>query len=115
MARRQRRDDAVTDLAGFLLQRITEDETHIPAGGCGCLLDDDIPVEHGFACPVRIRAECDAKRRIIERHRECGTGHGYCDDGGHGWGDGLPLGCADLADLAAPYADHPAYRQEWRL
>jgi hypothetical protein len=58
----------------------------------------------------RVLAEVQAKRRILERHAECGTGYGYCDDGGHG----SPGGCADLKDAAAPYADHPDYRPEWR-
>ncbi|MEV0164353.1 DUF6221 family protein [Nonomuraea fuscirosea] len=28
--------------------------------------------------------------------------------------DGQPWPCPDLRDLAAPYADHPGYRDEWR-
>ncbi|MFE6851842.1 DUF6221 family protein, partial [Streptomyces sp. NPDC057674] len=58
----------------------------------------------------RMRTEIAAKRRALERHAECGTGIGRCDDGGHAT-EGTP--CADLTDLAAPYADHPDYREEW--
>ena len=66
--------------------------------------------------PTRTRAlaECEAKRRIVARHKLCGTGIGYCDDGGHGWDEDSP-GCADLSDLALPYADHADYREEWAL
>jgi hypothetical protein len=61
--------------------------------------------------PARVLAECEAKRRMVERHSECGRGWGYCDDGGHSW---YPkLGCGDLADLARPYSDHADYRPEW--
>jgi hypothetical protein len=64
--------------------------------------------------PARVLAEVDAKRRILARHEQCGTGHGYCDDGGHGWrlDDGTPV-CGDKLDLTRPYADRPGYRSEW--
>ena len=66
--------------------------------------------------PARVLREIDAKRRILARHTNCGTGIGYCDDGGHAWDDeDGPRGCADLADLARPYSDHPQFREEWRL
>jgi Family of unknown function (DUF6221) len=97
----------------FLLGRIAEDEAHARlAGPCGCELPG-LPLEHGYCCPARVLAECEAKRRIVELHSRCGTGIGYCDDGGHGWGDGGPLGCADLAYAALPFADHPDYLPEW--
>ena len=65
--------------------------------------------------PARVLAEVDAKRRALTRHRQCGTGIGHCDDGGHAWDeeDG-PRGCADLADLALPYADDADYDEAWR-
>jgi Family of unknown function (DUF6221) len=53
----------------------------------------------------------DARRRMLDRHAECGSGAGYCDDGGHAplsWG-----GCPDLGDLLAPYQDHPGYDPSW--
>ncbi|GAA5048274.1 hypothetical protein HNP84_000213 [Thermocatellispora tengchongensis] len=67
--------------------------------------------------PARMLREVEAKRSILGRHERCGSGVGYCDDGGHGWSeaDGEPFtGCRDLQDLALPYADHPRYRPEWR-
>jgi hypothetical protein len=63
----------------------------------------------------RIRAEVNAKRRMLDRHADCGTGHGYCDGGGHSWepDDGIPV-CPDLLDLAATFDYRPGYRVEWR-
>ena len=66
--------------------------------------------------PARALREVEAKRRVLARHTGCGTGIGYCDDGGHAWDDeDGPRGCADLADLVAVYSDHPQFREEWRL
>jgi len=62
--------------------------------------------------PARVLREVEAKRRILERHRDCGSGVGYCDDGGHG-SDGEDPGCAEMEDLAAPYSDHPDYDPSW--
>ncbi|MFF9910630.1 DUF6221 family protein [Streptomyces sp. NPDC013457] len=61
--------------------------------------------------PARVLAEVDAKRRILERHAQCGSGIGRCDDGGH-VSEGEA--CAEQIDLAAPYADHPDYKDKWR-
>jgi hypothetical protein len=88
-------------LCGFLLARIAEDEAAVRP------VADASP-----RWARRMRAECEAKRRIVARHASCGTGVGYCDDGGHGWSADMP-GCADLSDLAAVYADHSDYRTEW--
>ena len=64
----------------------------------------------------RIRAEVAAKRRMLARHADCGTGTGYCDGAGHGLrlGDGTPA-CPDLLDVAASYDYRRGYRGEWRL
>jgi hypothetical protein len=108
-------------LTDFLLARIDADEalarmvseraTHFPAASAGGIGDLGL-VGYRFD---RVLAECEAKRRIVERHKDCGTGYGYCDDGGHGWGGDEGLGCADLADLASVYAAHPDYSEEWAL
>jgi hypothetical protein len=63
--------------------------------------------------PARVLDEVDAKRRTLTRHASCGTGTGYCDDGGHGWDE--IGGCADLADLAAPDHEHPDYNPAWKV
>lgn len=63
--------------------------------------------------PAHVIADLDAKLAIVNRHTACGTGNGYCDDGGHGWDDLEGGGCADLADLARPFAGHPDYQEDW--
>lgn len=62
--------------------------------------------------PARVLREVKAKRRILARHAECGTGSGYCDDGGHDLGG---LGCGDLRDLAAPFSGEPGYDERWAV
>jgi len=52
--------------------------------------------------PERVLAECEAKRNLITLVESDGT---YSGD----WMEGRAL-----AHLAAPYADHPDYRPEWR-
>ena len=51
--------------------------------------------------PARVLAECQAKRRIVERYAYL---YEHGDSGDMRWA--LPL-------LALPYADHPDHRQEW--
>lgn len=53
----------------------------------------------------------DILRKITDRHAECGSGYGYCDDGGHGI-DGI--GCVTLLDIAAIWDDHPDYWPAWK-
>jgi hypothetical protein len=92
-------------LADFLLARIAEDES---------LLDPDWLVYGGKGevwtteAVARVRAECEAKRKIIEQW-DCAQ---------------YPVSDADnaidmeltltLMHLAAVYADHPDYNEEWR-
>ena len=66
--------------------------------------------------PARVLAECEAKRRIVERHS--GTNWGAAP------GDPYPMMCDECQDalwpcptlrlLSLPYADHPDYDEEWR-
>lgn len=116
------------DLVAFLRARLDEDEqtarealkrtTTTRRMIRGEMVEDTVqPSEWRRSVwpPARVLRDVEAKRRIVERHADCGSGGGYCDDGGHGW-DHLPGGgCAELADLAVVYADHPDYREEWRL
>ena len=114
-------------LADFLLARIAEDESvareatpghwvadrdfldtesgeggdaYIYASGqmiVGAASDEDAAfVERND--PERVLAECEAKRRIVERFAP--TCNGYSEL---------------IAILALPYADHPDYREEWTL
>lgn len=58
--------------------------------------------------PARVLAECEAKRRIVERHHAAGRS-GLCDEcHAQVWP------CPTLRALALPYADHPEFREEWR-
>ena len=112
------------DLVAFLRARVAEDEararsaaesygdrwTADASGGVRGSIEyvsvigepgspDDYVARHD---PARVLREVDAKRRIVDRYawlRE----HG--DTGDAAWI--LPL-------LAAAYADHPDYREEWR-
>ena len=57
--------------------------------------------------PARVLAECAAKRRIVVNLEEF-RGESSWDDEKNV--NGLYL----LRLLALPYADHPAYREDWR-
>jgi hypothetical protein len=67
--------------------------------------------------PARVLADCEAKRRIVERATaaEEALRQPGLDDSAYF----IRLSCRDswrlaVADLALSYADHPDYRQEWR-
>lgn len=70
----------------------------------------------GAGHPARVLAECEAKRGIVANHASTVTGWHeddgesvlYCTWCHRQWP------CADLRLLALPYADHEAYREEWR-
>ena len=96
-------------LTEFLLARIAEDEARldriVPAdeskGGIGLSLNDGLR---------RWQRECEAKRSIIEMHDAMPAENVYCMtcDENHDWP------CATLKTVAAVYADHPDFREEWR-
>ena len=80
--------------------------------------------DHSADAPVegigRILAECEAKRRIVERAEAAAvcTQHGRVRDSGCGECIAAEaVEVADgyvLADLAVAYADHPDYSEEWK-
>ena len=76
---------------------------------------DDIAAHIARHDPARVLREVEAGRRTLQRHRTCGSGHGYCD----GVIDGdrtrrtWPL-CDDLADLLYRWADHSDYNPAWK-
>ena len=113
-------------LTEFLLARIAEDEAAAN-------------VAHRES-PARVLAECEAKRRIVEFHKSWpvlvqtpvtfepvdGTDPGHYtfratqqiawtteQEYRERFGDEPPAGPV-LRHLAAVYADHPDYREEWR-
>jgi hypothetical protein len=100
------------DLAEFLLARIAEDEASIEHMTAEKHRVETAPVFAGlppdwlmgvaiFVSPDRWRAECEAKRRIIDALS---------------WDDEPWRRVRDylLELLALPYADHPDYRAEWK-
>jgi hypothetical protein len=68
--------------------------------------------------PARVLAECAAKRRIVKRHPAVSGCCETCTDKmSHPrpseWA-AVRYPCPTLRDLAAVYADHPDYRDEWK-
>lgn len=109
-----RPDPTTEGLAEWLLEQIGEDERDLredPAWSRWMIKPSDL------AARIRLAlAECESKRRIVERSLFV-VGHGPAVDdvraldmttGAMGaLGDVLKL-------LAEPYADRPGYREEWR-
>lgn len=116
-------------LADFLLARIEEER----------ILGDDLQHWAGAGHPYvphaggtllaarvnsdRILAECAAKWRIVEEHRlrvdvherdYCDTCRGEDADGVLDEWTNAPWPCFTLRALAAAYADHPDYLEEWQ-
>lgn len=108
------------DLITFVRARLDEDEAQadeVHLQGCGHsrveFCDDD-----WCDCgkPARVRADVEAKRRIVELHEsehECST---YDDNGERDPCTYVlhPRECSTLRLLATAYADHPDFRDEWR-
>ena len=73
--------------------------------------------------PARVLAECAAKRAIVAEHgRDDDSSADYCETCAVWWkcelGEGPPpvaWPCPTLRALAAVYADHPDYQQEWAV
>lgn len=110
------------ELVEFLLARIAEDEADARDRAADAMVGtrwkhypEDAYVEVQsltLARSRRVLAECEAKRRIVNRAR--------------GWLDEEPDGTSSDAiardllghvvrSMALPHADHPDYRDEWRL
>lgn len=89
-------------LADFLLARIAEDEQSLAA------MDGlwDTGNEADFA--ERVLAECEAKRQIVAMEWH------HLGDDDYAWGM-EEAKRQILVVLALPYADHPDYREEWRV
>jgi len=109
-------------LTDFLQTRIAEDEAAV----AGLMSGDGDP--EFFWGPDRIRAECEAKRRIVEAFED---ERQRMDIYNRDYPLGLLTTEGDLRArlssnatwagleiavraLALPYADHPEFREEWR-
>lgn len=99
----------MNDLVEFLLARIACDEAKIEHMQREAVRVETAPIFGGlpadwlggvdiFVSPDRWRAECEAKRRIVQEWGPFETYNGE----------------ALLRLLALPYADHPDWRAEWR-
>lgn len=101
-------------LAEFLLARVVEDEDgpELHARTCSELCAAD---RSDAICdcdgPQRWAAECEAKRRIVERLRVQVEG---VDPIGSEELWPYEIAWDTLCFLALPYADHPDYREEWK-
>ena len=108
-------------LVEFLEARIAEDEAEAkPMAG----LDDDDRGGWAIVYAERVLAECAAKRAILEMHgpvKDEGWKSGedndflWCGSCGSIDDSPWPYPCGTLQALAAVYADHPDYQQEWAL
>lgn len=107
-------------LSEFLLARIAEDEERADRR-TGYQYADSFVTR----TVANIKAECEAKRRIVERHTvrkvspscsECGGYTATSDDvrGIVHHGYAVPWPCPTLRILGVVYSDHPDYRDEWR-
>lgn len=112
-------------IAEFLLARIAEDEEQANRSKADEAMNPNLRLPaswiHGVA--ARVLAECEAKRRIVELHSVASTYQGgtYCAEcqseeleGPWSRRDDL-YPCPTLEALASVYADHPDYRDEWRI
>jgi hypothetical protein len=110
-------------LADFLLARIAEDEAVAravpevePKSSHSIFTSLHEPTGTVEISPARVLAECEAKRRAIEA-----AWQDQLEIEGE-WGASRPIEQMSAEDdnpavieaLAAVYADHPDYRDEWR-
>lgn len=113
-------------LSEFLLERITEDETGA-RGELEVKPGSGLVGQMWFDLMGRMLAECKAKRQLIEMHEPVAffgnnprtnpkPARYYCGECQEEDGVILALDepCRTLQILAAVYAHHPDYREEWR-
>jgi hypothetical protein len=86
-------------LTDFLLARIAKVEASIESARTATP-DVDQDTFESWAWVKRDRAECAAKRQIVENATNMHTS-------GPDWDEAVRI-------LAAIYSDHPDYREEWR-
>jgi hypothetical protein len=104
-------------LTDFLLARIAEDEAvareKTMQTPMDCALEWDSDRDYGerylMVDPARVLAECEARRRIVERAE-----HLHNPEGDTGVAAAFGEAVYICAILAAVYADHPDYDEAWR-
>lgn len=124
----------MTDFVTFLRARLDEDEaaanaantdqartpwgdptlSPVPPEQWGYLVDGYLGGSIGAHCarwdPLRVLRDVALKVYLLDRHREV-TYYGgacSCDEC-----EGVPFPCETMRHVAAVYAGHPDYRQEW--
>lgn len=126
-----RSDMAKMTLTEFLLARIAEDEAQANRSKADAASGKTLGVPPGWITGVadRVLAECEAKRRIVdaiedERQRMDIYNRDYDlglltteGDLRSGLASNARWAGLDMAAraLASAYADHPDYREEWRI
>lgn len=99
----------MSDLVEFLRARIDEDRAAALAHGSSGPsrhLRDVTPEPYGE--PGRVLAECEAKRAIVDGYWPATLNDLDASD------ENTPVPLWTIKVLAAVYADHPDYREEWR-
>jgi hypothetical protein len=89
-------------LTDFLLARIAEDEEWLRE--YGEMRNGWVPGPRPVDDCRRLLAECEAKRQILRDFELFAPPHGW-----------FRHAMRTLGHLALPYADHPEYREEWRV
>lgn len=110
----------MADLAAWLLAQIAEDERLAARyDAAGAVPWDDAPPVYDFLlafAPVRVLAECEAKRSIVNRCILVLDAFSQPSTGA--WPDvnrrERHHARITLALLALPYADRPSYDEAWR-
>lgn len=106
-------------LAEFLLQRIAEDERIVRYASVNAHRPSLHLDTNGYPVidPARVLAECEAKRRIVERWQKIDD---TLENPPQGFnfhtGDAVWAELTDvLRSLAAPYSDHPDFDAGWAV
>lgn len=132
------RTTAITDFLEWLAAQLAEDEELVeglpPRRPTYADTHSGLELTHDglMADPVRVMRDCEAKRLIVELHAPTMAGQTVgrvilgqliepvwvcpsCSvDGGNGYTGIVEAPCPTLRAIAAVYADHPGYREEWR-
>ena len=101
-------------IAEFLLARTAEDEAEAQGHLGAEYYTEGLWPE---AVAKRVLAECDAKRAIMDIHRDRDGDCARCSD--YAWfavldgGEHEEFPCPTIRALATVYADHPDYQPEW--
>lgn len=110
-------------ISEFLRERLHEAELTVPTMDCRCeaepeYLPDRQSDELRHDCAEFVLEDIMSKRAIVDLHAAWKNRLGYlvcdeCSADSDPYIDQVPYPCATLRLLAAPYRDHPDWREEW--